>query len=403
MWQRAVKPYVESGRLIAIGVVQEQHPDRTRLYRQWRQLDWPIFVDSMNLIDHVTVVPIPMALDEAGRVVNPRMKPQQLDAFMETPPAAAAWPENYNRAPAPNFDQLRELAGRAETANAWRTLGAAYFNFGAEQDLDRAVDALERALKAGPANGQAHFALGAALRRRYETPLRRAQDAQQAVLHWGSALEANPNHYIWRRRLQQYGPRLDKPYNFYYWVEEARKDIRARGEKPAALAAEPMGSELAPPSGETPGAESTPRKNPDPEGRVHRDLKGLVGIETFSTPGRVRPGNRVRARINLRLNEQARPWWNNEADGLRVWVDLPEGLTMIEQRLSLSNPAAPETRELRQLEFEAVFTKDAPEGALEIPAYALYYVCEDAGGACYYLRQDFKIGLHVDPDAPALR
>ena len=85
-----MKPYVESGELIALGVVQEQHPDRTRLYRQWRQLDWPIFVDSMNTIDHVTVVPIPMAIDESGIVVDAEFGPKELDAFMKAPRKYAA-------------------------------------------------------------------------------------------------------------------------------------------------------------------------------------------------------------------------------------------------------------------------------------------------------------------------
>ena len=84
MWQKAVQPLVDSGEFIAIGVVQEQHPDRTRLYRQWRELDWPIFVDSMNTVDHVTVVPIPMAIDEAGIVVHTRFNPPQLDDFIKT-------------------------------------------------------------------------------------------------------------------------------------------------------------------------------------------------------------------------------------------------------------------------------------------------------------------------------
>ena len=41
MWQQAVKPFVEAGKLDVLGVVQEQHPDRAKLYRQWRQLGDP--------------------------------------------------------------------------------------------------------------------------------------------------------------------------------------------------------------------------------------------------------------------------------------------------------------------------------------------------------------------------
>ena len=71
-----------------------------------------------------------------------------------------------------------------------------------------------------------------ALWRRHESEHRRDGDAQAGVVRWTEALTANPNQYIWRRRIQQYGPRLDKPYNFYFWVAEARKEIRDRGEEP---------------------------------------------------------------------------------------------------------------------------------------------------------------------------
>ena len=43
--------------------------------------------------------------------------------------------------------------------------------------------------------------------------------------------------------MQQYGPRLDKPYPFYDWVETAREEIRARGETPSPLRVEPAGAE----------------------------------------------------------------------------------------------------------------------------------------------------------------
>lgn len=403
MWQKAVAPYVEAGQLIAIGVVQEQHPDRTRLYRQWRELQWPIFVDSMNVIEHVTVVPIPMALNEAGIVVNTRFNPRQLDEFIQLEFEGPDLPDGYNRIPEPNLDVLRQVAEKKQTVQAWHELGTAYFNYGPEEDLDRSVQALERAIELDPGDGQAHFALGTALRRRYEMGLRKPTDAQSAVEQWGLALDINPNHYIWRRRIQQYGPRLDKPYNFYFWVQQARQDITARGEKPIQLAAEPMGSEIAAPekrAAEPPGA---PLSNPDPKGRINRDKENLVGIEPLVTPARVQPGHRVRTRVTLRLNEKTRPLWNNEAGDLTIWVGLPEGLALSASQITFPNPKTPETRELRQVEFEMAIDEKVPDGQLELPAYALYYVCADEGGVCYYLRNDFKIAFSIDRDAPSLR
>ncbi len=55
-----------------IGIIEEQHPDRARLFMQWKQMNWPILVDSLNLLG-VEAVPITLAIDESGiiRAMNP--------------------------------------------------------------------------------------------------------------------------------------------------------------------------------------------------------------------------------------------------------------------------------------------------------------------------------------------
>lgn len=379
VWQKAVKPYVESGELVAIGVVQEQHPDRTRLYRQWRELDWPIFVDSLNTIEHVKVVPLPMAIDEAGFVVDTQFRPAELEAFMSRPANDSTVADAYNRAEPPDFDLLKQASKESSSSDAWRDLGEAYFNFGAKADLELAVESYENAVKVDPGDGRAHFGLGTALRRRYESTYRRPDDGQSAVEHWGRALDIDPNHYIWRRRLQQYGPRLDKPYNFYFWVARARETILARGEAPFELRAEPMGSEISAPQRDREQVVVGHLVNPDPGNKITRDQKSLVGIETLVTPNRVQPGHRIRGRVTFRLNESTGPFWNNEADDLMMWVDLPKGLTLVEQSLAYPNPETPETQELRHLEFEAQIDDSIGAGDHSISGYALYYVCEDEG------------------------
>ena len=230
MWQKVVTPYVEAGELTVVGVVQEQHPDRASLYRQWRKLDWPIFVDSLNLLD-LAVVPVPVALDRAGFVRHKRITPSNtVEEFIKVEHPAVEASPSHNLAAGRDPDALRAAAQRAGTARAWRDLGDALFLHGAPTDLSRAVEAYERAVAADHSDGRAHFRLGVTLLRRYESRERRASDAQAAVERWGSALAIDPNQYIWRRRIQQYGPRLDKPYNFYFWVEQAKKEITARGE-----------------------------------------------------------------------------------------------------------------------------------------------------------------------------
>lgn len=421
MWQETVKPYVQSGGLTVIGVVQEQHPDRAKLYAQWRRLHWPIFVDSLNLLD-LSVVPIPVAIDASGIVRHERIRPQDIvKKFVEVDYPATAVPEGYNRTAGSAPDRLYKQAESLQTAKAWRDLGDACFLTSRGLEPARtpstkndfsALEAYRKAVEMDSADGRSQFRLGVALRSRYDSRHRRSGDAQAAVKHWGLALAIDPNQYIWRRRIQQYGPRLDKPYNFYFWVDQARTEIEARGETPVTLPVEPVGSEIAPPAkGARPSSRGLgPARTSalasrcgSQADRIQRDNKHFVSIEPVVTPARVRPGHLVRARLTFRVNEKTRPYWNNEADDLVMCLDVPKNVTVREGLLTYPNPNEPETQEDRAVEFEIAVGETTKTGPLEIPAHALYYVCENKGGKCRYLRQDFTVTLNVDPSAPTLR
>ncbi len=421
MWQETIKPYVESGDLAVIGVVQEQHSDRAKLYAQWRGLHWPIFVDSLNLLD-LSVVPIPVAIDASGVVRHERIRPQDIvKKFVEADYPATAVPKGYKRTAGSAPDHLYMQAESLQTAKAWRDLGDACFLASrglepartlAAQNNFSALEAYQKAVKIDPADGRAQFRLGVTLRSRYDSSHRRFGDAQAAVEHWGLALAIDPNQYIWRRRIQQYGPRLDKPYNFYFWVNQARTEIEARGETPVVLSAEPVGSEIAPPAKGTrpPSRGLEPARTSarvsrcgSPADRIQRDTRHFVSIEPVVTPARVRPGHLVRARLTFRVNEKSRPYWNNEAEDLVLCLDPPKNVAVGEGPLTYPNPNEPETQEDRAVEFEIAVGETAKTGPLEIPAYALYYVCENKGGKCRYLRQDMTVTVNVDPSAPTLR
>ena len=411
-----MQPFVKSGELVVLGVVQEQHPDRAKLYKQWRQIDWPILVDSLNLLD-LAVVPVPVTIDESGIVRHAGRMPSSLETeFVRKTYNTVKIGKNFNRAERADPQKLRQQVSESGSAKAYRDLGDAYFFEPASESLDRCIEAYQQAIKLDPGDGRAHFRLGAALRKRAESTHRRSGDAQAAVGQWGEALATNPNQYIWRRRIQQYGPRLDKPYNFYAWVEQARSEIKARGEQPVQLAVEPTGSELiASPRGQRRGrsgpesssaehASLVQMKNSDPQGKITRDTQNKVAIETVVTPARVQPGQRVRVRTTFRLDEKSRPYWNNEAgDGVTIWVDVPGVFTLGEGESKYSNPGKAETRETRVLEFELTVSDKLPAGEVELAAYALYYICENKGVKCLYVRQDFNVKFVVDPQAPKIQ
>lgn len=361
-------------------------------------MDWPLMVDSLNILGFDRV-PFTIAVDEHGIIREFGQRANDdglatLQAFLQTEYEA---PEDLLKPlPMPDIDGLRErMPGESAEANAprWRNVGDACYLWGdADQRIEGARAAYARALKATPGDGRAHFRLGVTLRRRYDSALRQPSDFQAAVEHWTTALDIDPNNYIWRRRIQQYGPRLDKPYSFYDWVRIAREEITARGGEPVALVVEPSESEFATPWREF---ESDSSENPDPNGRLHRDKDGLVAIETAVAPAHVQAGKAVRVHVTLRPVADKHAHWNNEAGKTTVWVDLPDGWSAASQRLVAPIGEGVASAETRVVEVELRAGERLQPGSYEMPGYALYHVCEDADGVCWYLRQDFTVTLVV--------
>jgi hypothetical protein len=218
-----------------------------------------------------------------------------------------------------------------------------------------------------------------------------AQDFQAAVDHWTQALTLDPNQYIYRRRIEQYGPRLGKPYPFYDWVSQARAEIRARGEVPVVLPVEPRGTELAGPASDisTSDLESSA---PDPEGRIDRDHGKAIRVTSTVVPAPVSPGDAVR--VHLQFEPSGSACWNNESEPLVVWLNTPQGWTAEASLLRSERPRASESTERRVFEFD-LQTAQGTTGSVTLQAYALYHVCETRGGVCRYLRQDIDIPIRL--------
>jgi len=375
-----------------VGIIQEQHPDRARLFMQWKQMGWPILVDSLNLLG-VAVVPITLAIDEYGiiRAVNPERESLEKSFLNQT------YPKPQGRAAAeirlPDLKKLKAEAS-AGSASSWRTYADALVVWGGENRLDEAIAAYEKAVSLESAHSPTYFRLGVAYRNRYESSARSADDFQRAVEYWTKALEMDPNQYIWRRRIQQYGPRLDKPYPFYDWVPTARQEIQARREHPVSLLVEPGGAEFASPL-KAFVKDQPVRQQPDKGGRVLRDKEGFIQAETALVPAAVAPGESLRVHLAFRPNLQRKAHWNNEAEDLMLWADPPQGWEVNSRYVSVPNPKTAVSQETRNVEFELKCPEKAAPGSVRIPTYALYYVCEDVNGTCLYRRQDLILEVQV--------
>ena len=394
VWHKAAEQWVQDGRLVLLGVTQEQHPERCRLFSQWQGINWPILHDPINAL-RTTGVPIFVAIDEHGivRSVRPRLEnfeQEFLDkSFSDDGPIADA-----SLTPLRDTDALGRATSTSDNSASWRHLADSLTIWQAPRRLDEAISAYHQAIRLSPADGDARFRLGVCFRMRHETEQRQEGDFSQAVRYWEEALGGRPNQYIWRRRIQQYGPRLIKPYPFYDWVTSARKDICQRGDTPVSLPVLPSGAEIARPIRTFVADESTDT-SPDPTGAIRRDLGSLIKTTFTIVPTRVKPGETARVHVTMIPSSERKTFWNNEVEPLRLWVDPPPGWHVAPRLLSASAGNRPETNEVRRLDFEVQVASNATNN-VQLSAYALYYVCEDLGGTCLFRRQDIPIEIRID-------
>jgi len=393
VWHEATKELWRQGKLQIVGILEEQHPDRARLFMQWKQMDWPLMVDSLNLLG-VPAVPVTLCIDEYGiiRLVDPRRedmgKLEQIFLSKTYDKPAVDAPKT----PVAADLATMKAAASSGTAAALRAYGDALFLWGGAERLNEAIEVYQRATRLEPLDASTHFHLGVALRKRYDSSDRHSSDFQRAVDEWKAALDTDPNEYIWRRRIQQYGPRLDKPYSFYDWVLTARSDIQSRGETPLPLVVEPGGSEFAEPSR---AEEASAHTEPDPKGRIARDTPKLITVETAVVPPTEATGSAARVHVEFRPNARLKAHWNNETGPLVLWVKPRPAWQTNGNYFSVRNPPEPVSLEPRRLEFELKPPDGLKLGLFLVPAYALYYVCEDVNGVCLYRRQDIELAVKL--------
>lgn len=395
VWNDKTRKLVEEGKLVVVGIAQEQHRNRCRLFAQWHKMDWPILYDPINLM-RVRGVPIETAIDEYGIVRSTKPDLNTLaeefvnKSFKGDAKGASSKPLSATK---PDLKVLRQHVEKSPSGDPWRKLADAIVLWAGVSRIDEAIGAYHKAIELNPDDGDSHFRLGVCYRMRYESEDGKGSDFQAAVDSWTKARKIDPNQYIWRRRIEQYGPRLSKPYPFYDWIERAGSEIRARGDEPVEIRVLPGGSEIAGPAKEFNG-NAGKAKSPDPKGRIIRDVNGLVQAEVTVVPQRIKPGQSVRVYVTLRPDQEQKVHWNNEAPALKFWVDKPDGWEISPQLMTAPQGAKAESKEPRQLEFEAYAGPNAG-GTVKLTAYALYYVCEDTNGICFYLRNDIPVEVTV--------
>ena len=148
----------------------------------------------------------------------------------------------------------------------------------------------------------------------------------------------------------------------------------------------PRGAEFAYGSKDPLQTPDTPE--PDPEGAIERD-QGLIGVEGVLVPTTA-AGDAWR--LHLVFSPQGDGHWNNEAEPMRVWLDVPDGWSADQRMVTIDNANEAASAEVRTAEFELRRGEDAVP-ASDIRAYALYNVCEGEEGVCLFRRLECSRAL----------
>ena len=388
---------IDDGSLVMLGVIQEQHADRCRLFQQWQQLDFPVVQDCLNT-NGIAVVPVYVAIDQFGIVRGRYRRFTDFQSkFLKKEFSAPT-----EKAPIVNLETAsinfwkQKLKWDESVTNAYRT-GDAEVLWGGNtsEAVDSAIAyykiAVEKLEKGTPqpVPSDLYFRLGAAYRIKYELDGQRdAKLFADCVAFWEKALKLNPNQYIYRRRIEQYGPRLKKPYSFYDWVSKAREEIQKRGETPVQLAVEPNGAELALRARKM--EVQTGVENPDPKQQIELD-QNWVKVHVNTVPSRPKPGSVAAVHLGFHLSENAN--WNHESTPLQVWLDSPEGEVSISAQLIEDKTPHPKATSSDPISIALEVKTPKEGGAVKLKGFALYHICEEDGGQCVYRRKNFELVL----------
>ena len=121
VWHEALVELRKQNKVKLVGVIQEQHGDRCRLFAQWKGFDWPILQDKINLLG-LRAVPKSIAIDEHGIVRSLNPSPNSIEEFLNQ--TFAAPDRELSVVDIPDLNQLRD-ATDSNNSTSWRELGDA--------------------------------------------------------------------------------------------------------------------------------------------------------------------------------------------------------------------------------------------------------------------------------------
>ena len=125
-WHALTEPHRKAGHLKVVGILQEQHPDRCALFMQWKQMDWPVWLDALNLLQ-LPAASYTLLVDEDGRIESVNPTQEAFLAFMEKPPRKMELQSSQPLDRSPEWKMPRLPSDEALEVSAWLEAGQGFF------------------------------------------------------------------------------------------------------------------------------------------------------------------------------------------------------------------------------------------------------------------------------------
>lgn len=239
-WYAALQKHVDDGKLVIVGIVQEQHPDRAALFAQWKKISGPLLQDPVDYL-LLKSVPVFVCIDENGyvRSVKPELETIEKKFINRKYPGKPARILENTEEP-PNTVVTRRYAHDSRMADDLIEHGEALLIAGAPPQIKEAIESYSEAIKKDKKNARAFFGLGVAHQMRHDGPDAESTDRKAALDAWARAVELAPRNEIYRARLVENSPPEKGHSPPYAWIKTARKQIAERGDTPEPLAVDPF-------------------------------------------------------------------------------------------------------------------------------------------------------------------
>lgn len=238
-WNEQTRDLIKNHRLAVLAVSHDASPAQARLFFQWKKIDWPLAHDVIN---HCGVETLPLALyiNEKGIIKQIDPEPEKLAKRLAK--AKALKPREI---PESDREQLvepkitRRAASEGRSADSLCIHGDALVVAGQPPQIDEAIEVYKKATNEAPEMAKAWFGLGVAHHMRAKlnqsADPSAADDGKAATAAWKKVRELAPDNQVFKIEIEEFKAKPAALKKLFEWVEEAKKEISDRGDKPVEV------------------------------------------------------------------------------------------------------------------------------------------------------------------------